>query len=175
MAALAVLFGLVLLALAADRFVDGAAALARNFGISTLIVGLVIVGFGTSAPELLVSAMASLQGDPGISIGNALGSNISNIALVGGATAVLRPLAVSSGIVRREFRVLGVATLLLWVLFLDGQVSRIDGVILIVALALARWGLVRLTPGASAVDPVVEDTAHEPGEIMGTPRALAYA
>ena len=95
---LAVFIGFVLLVWGADRFVLGASAAARNLGVSPLIVGLTIVGFGTSAPEMLVSAVASWKGSPGIGIGNAIGSNINTIALVLGITALAMPLTVHLGV-----------------------------------------------------------------------------
>ncbi|HEY9150036.1 MAG TPA: calcium/sodium antiporter, partial [Gammaproteobacteria bacterium] len=91
---LAVIVGFALLVWGADRFVTGAAATARNLGVSPLIIGLTIVGFGTSAPEILVSIVAALQGNPGLAVGNALGSNITNVALILGLTAVIAPLQV---------------------------------------------------------------------------------
>ncbi|HJP34777.1 MAG TPA: calcium/sodium antiporter, partial [Gammaproteobacteria bacterium] len=91
---LAIIIGLGLLTFGADRFVEGAAATARNCGIPPLLVGLTVVGFATSAPEMLVAGVASLDGNPSIAIGNAIGSNIANIGLVIGATAVISPLEV---------------------------------------------------------------------------------
>lgn len=88
---LALLLGLVVLVFAADWFVDGASAIARNFGISPLLIGLTIVGLGTSAPEIMVSSLASFQGNPGLAIGNAIGSNIANMGLILGVTALLAP------------------------------------------------------------------------------------
>ena len=92
----AVIFGLILLVWSADRFIDGAAVSARYFGMPPLLIGMVIVGFGTSAPEMVVSALAATQGNPGLALGNAYGSNITNIALILGLTAVLSPIAVHS-------------------------------------------------------------------------------
>jgi cation:H+ antiporter len=85
--------GLVVLVFAADWFVDGASAIAKNFGVSPLLIGLTIVGLGTSAPEILVSSIASFQGNPGLAIGNAIGSNIANMGLILGCTALIAPLA----------------------------------------------------------------------------------
>lgn len=99
----AVVAGLMVLVWSADQFVAGAAGLARALGISTLIIGLTIVAFGTSAPEMLVSAVAALQGNSGLAIGNAVGSNIANMALVLGVTALIAPLAVHSRTLSREF------------------------------------------------------------------------
>ena len=103
---LAVLAGFGLLIWGADRFVMGAAALARNLGVSTLLIGLTIVGFGTSAPEMLVAATASLDGSPVLAVGNALGSNIANIGLILGITALVAPLTLHSQSLRREYPLL---------------------------------------------------------------------
>ncbi|MFP4208577.1 MAG: calcium/sodium antiporter [Wenzhouxiangella sp.] len=139
---LAVVFGLILLLWSADRFVEGAASVARHFGMSALLIGMVIVGFGTSAPEMLVSALASLQGNPGIALGNAYGSNITNIALILGITAVISPIAVQSGILKKELPVLLAITLLAAGQLLDGEISRIDGVVLLGLFAgLMAWSI----------------------------------
>jgi cation:H+ antiporter len=131
--ALAVIFGLILLVWSADRFVDGAAATAFRLGMSPLLVGMVIVGFGTSAPELLVSALASRQGNPGLALGNAIGSNIGNLALILGITATVVPITVHSKLVRRELPILGLVTLLLYILLKDAHLSFWDGVVLLIA------------------------------------------
>jgi len=101
-----VVVGLAVLTWSANRFVDGAAALATNLGLAPLIVGIVVMGFGTSAPELLISSLAAAQGNPGLSIGNALGSNISNIALILGTVALIAPLAIHGRTIRRALPVL---------------------------------------------------------------------
>jgi cation:H+ antiporter len=123
----AVICGLALLVWGADRFVEGAAATARHFGMPALLIGMVIVGFGTSAPEMVVSAIASWQGNPGIALGNAYGSNITNIALILGLTALLSPIAVHSQVLRKELPLLiavtGFALILLW----DQELTRLDG------------------------------------------------
>ena len=106
LAAAAIVIGLFILVWGADRFVLGAASLARSLGVPPLLIGLTVVGFGTSTPEILVSTMAALEGSPGIAIGNALGSNIANIALILGVTALFSPLTVQSDMLRREFPIL---------------------------------------------------------------------
>jgi cation:H+ antiporter len=137
---LAVIGGFALLVWGADRFVDGAAATARNLGVSTLVIGLTIVGIGTSAPEMLVSAMAAWQGNPGLAVGNALGSNITNIGLVLGVTALITPLLVRSETLRREYPLMFAFMLLALWLTMDGELSRVDGVILLIGLlALILW------------------------------------
>lgn len=166
--ALKVIFGLLVLAYAADKFVDGASGLARSLGISKLVVGLVIVGFGTSAPELLVSLGAALRGEPGLAIGNGLGSNIANIALVIGATAMIRALPVASGVVRREFPFLGIATLVTLGLLLDGELGRLDGAVMMVLLVYILVRLVRLSGRASPADPVVQEAETAVGDDSST-------
>ena len=101
-----VIGGFILLVWGADRLVAGAAATARNLGVSPLVIGLTIVAFGTSAPELVVSAMAAFQGNPGLAVGNAIGSNIANIGLILGLTALIYPLRVESEILKREYPLL---------------------------------------------------------------------
>ncbi len=139
---LSLIAGLALLVWSADKFVDGAAATARHFGMPALLIGMVIVGFGTSAPEMVVSALASLQGNPGIALGNAYGSNITNIALIIGLTALLSPIAVHSQVLRKELPILiGVTILAAWQIF-DGALSRMDAVILLgVFFALMGWSI----------------------------------
>ena len=127
----AILAGFLLLIWSADRFIVGAAATARNLNVSPLIIGLTIVGFGTSAPEMLVSAIASLNGTPGLAVGNAIGSNITNITLVLGTAALIMPLNVHSRILRKELPLLLVAMLLALTLLQDDNLGRTDGLILL--------------------------------------------
>jgi cation:H+ antiporter len=137
---LAIIGGFVFLVWGADRFVVGAAATARNLGVSPLIIGLTIVGFGTSAPEMLVSGVAAWQGNPGLAVGNAIGSNITNIALILGLTALITPLAVNSRMLKRELPILTVTMLAGLLLLLDGELSRLDGVLLLLGLlAMVIW------------------------------------
>lgn len=136
LAAVAVIAGLALLVWSADKFVAGAAATARYFGMAPLLVGMVIIGFGTSAPEMVVSALASMQGNPGLALGNAYGSNITNIALVLGITAVLAPITVASGVLRKEMPLLILATLLVgWQLW-DLQITRLEAIVLLVIFGI---------------------------------------
>ena len=99
----AILLGFALLVWSADRFVYGAAAIANNLGVSTMVIGITIVGFGTSAPEMLISVFAAIDGNPGLAIGNAIGSNIANITLILGVTALIIPLAIHSRTLQHEF------------------------------------------------------------------------
>lgn len=128
------LFGLALLVFAADRFVVGAATTAKHLGVSTMVVGLIVVGFGTSAPEMVVSAIASFKGNSGIALGNAVGSNIANIALVLGVGLVIAPMSIKSQTVKREMPILMAVTLLVLLLFLDLELSFVDGLLLLVGM-----------------------------------------
>ena len=140
MAIAAIIVGLALLVWSADRFVEGAASAARHVGMPPLLIGMVIVGFRTSAPEMMMSGLAAAQGNGGIALGNAYGSNITNIALILGITALISPIAVHSQVLRKELPILTVVTLFAIVLLLDNQVSRLDGVLLLVAFAgLMAW------------------------------------
>ncbi|WP_272908502.1 calcium/sodium antiporter [Nitrospina gracilis] len=138
--ALAILGGLALLVWSADRFVEGAAASAQHFGLPPLLIGMVIVGFGTSAPEMTVSVLSAVQGNPGIALGNAYGSNITNIALILGLTALLKPIAVESGVLRRELPLLTGITALAVYQLVDGELTRLDAVVLLgVFAAVMGW------------------------------------
>lgn len=131
LASLAIVVGFALLVWSADRFVDGAAATARHAGMPSLLIGMVIVGFGTSAPEMVVSAMAALDGNPDLAIGNALGSNIVNTGLILGIAALVVPLTVHSKIVRKEVPLLLVIALLLGYFLLDYSLTRYESLILL--------------------------------------------
>ena len=128
---LAIIGGLLLLIWSADRFVDGATATARHFGMPQLLIGIVIIGFGTSAPEMIVSAFAAFNGNPGIALGNAYGSNIANIALILGLTAFIQPLTVNSQVLKQELPVLLLVTALSALLIMDGEISHLDALILL--------------------------------------------
>lgn len=137
---IAVVVGLLLLVWSADRFVEGAAATARHFGMPPLLIGMVIVGFGTSAPEMVVSALASWQGNPGIALGNAYGSNITNIALILGLTALISPIAVHSQVLRKELPILTIVTGFALYIMWDLKLTVLDGwVHLAVFSALMGW------------------------------------
>ncbi len=142
-AIIAVVIGLAVLVWSADKFVDGAAGTARFFGMSPLLIGMVIVGFGTSAPEMVVSAFAATNGNAGIALGNAYGSNIANIALILGITALISPITVKSAVLRKEFPILIAITILSAVLLYDLSLSRIDAVILLVVFVLLMTWTVR--------------------------------
>lgn len=158
---LGLMAGFAILVVAADRFVEGTAAIARNLGISPLIIGLTIVGFGTSAPEILVSGMAAWQGNPGIAIGNAIGSNITNIGLILGLTALLCPISFHSRIVRKEMPILLGTSIGCYLLALADGLSRTDGIVMLSGLAIFLLWLVR--DAIRARQNNVRETATEEG------------
>jgi cation:H+ antiporter len=149
-----VFVGLLLLIWGADRFVHGAAATARNLGIPPLLIGLTIVALATSAPEILVSVVASFRGEPDLAIGNAIGSNIANIGLVLGVVAILRPVELKSATLRREMPALLAVSLLTVSLFLDSFLGRVDGLVLLAGLVIVMIWLSRLGMRSASSDPL---------------------
>ena len=133
---LSLLAGFILLMWSADAFTDNGAKIARIFNISPLVIGLLIFGFGTSAPEMLVSGLAAYDGHPEMSIGNAFGSNIFNIGLVLGVTAIILPITVEKSVLKKEWLLLFLSTLIVGFLLLDGFLSFTDGLILLSLLLL---------------------------------------
>ncbi|MCW4152323.1 MULTISPECIES: calcium/sodium antiporter [Halomonadaceae] len=136
LALIAVVVGLILLIWSAEKFIDGAAATSRWLGLSPLLIGMLVIGFGTSAPEMMVSVLAAMQGNPGLAVGNAYGSNIANIGLVLGFVALLAPLAVHSSVIRKEIPLLLVVMLVTGLMLLDGWVARWEAVCLLLALVV---------------------------------------
>ena len=167
----AIIAGLVLLVWSADKFVEGAAATAKHLGMPTLLIGMVIIGFGTSAPELAVSAMAASDGNPGLALGNGYGSNITNIALIVGLTAIIAPIAVHSQVIRKELPLLIVLTLIAGAQLLDGQLSRMDGWVLLAVFAVVMgWSIFQGLKGKA--DPLAGDAD---AEIIAHPMPLKTA
>jgi len=140
---LAIVAGFIMLIWSADRFIYGAAATARNLDVPPLIIGLTIVGFGTSAPEMMVAGFAAYDGSPALAIGNALGSNITNITLVLGVAALITPLDVHSRIIKKELPILLFAMLMALALMSDMSLNRFDGFILLGLLFLLMWWMLR--------------------------------
>ena len=167
---IAIAAGFALLIWGADRFVDGAAALARNLGVPPLVIGLTIVGMGTSAPELLVSGLAAAQGNPSLGIGNAIGSNITNIGLVLGVTALIAPLSVHSRLLQRELPLLLIAMLFGYLLLADGQLQRLEGVALLCGLFLVLAWMVYSAHSAGRSEAIADEM--ELPQTMGTARAV---
>ncbi len=186
LSSIAVLAGFALLIWGADRFVTGASATASNLGVSPLIIGLTIVGFGTSAPEMIVSVVAALDGTPNLAIGNALGSNIANIALVLGITALISPLLVHSKILQREYPIMFFIMLLVLALLWDGQLSRVDGIILLAGMFVLMFYTTRLglqerqqqkiapTNSTDSADPLIAEFEDEIPRDMSTSMALMW-
>lgn len=170
---LAIILGLAVLVWSADRFIDSASAAASCFGVSPLFIGIIVIGFGTSAPELVVSAIAALEGSPALALGNAFGSNIANIGLVLGLAALLYPIATSSSVIRKEILILGGVTLLAGALLLNGHLGRIDAVVLLLGFAvLLAWSVSK-----SLKAPTDLVTAEEPesgASSMSTGWAVAW-
>ena len=139
----AVIAGLALLIWSADKFVEGAAALARLLGVSMMIIGITVIGFGTSAPEIVVSIIAVMEHTPNIAIGNALGSNIANIGLILGITAILVPIPVATRLFKTEYPLLLLATAVMaWSLH-DLTLDIVDGVALFGLLLLSLYHVIR--------------------------------
>lgn len=142
LAILAILGGFGLLVWSADRFIDGAAAVSKHLGMPSLLIGVVVIGFGTSAPEMVVSAIAALDGSPNLALGNAYGSNIANVGLILGVTALIAPITVQSKIIRKEIPLLVLISLGSLLQLWDGSLSRFDSVVLILCLfGLLGWSV----------------------------------
>ncbi len=166
--------GFALLIWGADRFVFGAAATAHNLGVPSLLIGLTVVALATSAPEILVSVSASMDGNSALAIGNAVGSNIANIALVLGATALVQPLSVRSSVLQREMPALLAVTLLCVMLMLNGALTRLDGAVLLAGLFVVMHWLVRLATDPSEADPIKAEIEAEIPDRMPMPHAVMW-
>ncbi len=158
--------GFVVLVWAADRFVLGAAGAARNFGVSPLVIGLTIVGFGTSAPEFLVSAIAAATGSESLCVGNAIGSNITNVTLVLGMSALVAPMAVVGSVLRRELPILILCMLLATGLMLDGHLGFVDGWILAGALVVMMGWIVWLGMRSESPDEPSDEIPDDMSNLM---------
>ncbi|MCR8710692.1 calcium/sodium antiporter [Aliarcobacter butzleri] len=138
----AIIAGFAILVWSADKFVEGAASTAKHLGMPSLLIGILIVGFGTSAPEMVVSAIAAMEGNSGLALGNAIGSNIVNIALILGITAIIAPIAVNSKIVKKEIPILLIIVLFLGYLLFDNTLTFVEGVVLLVGFfILVGWSI----------------------------------
>lgn len=139
---IALVIGLIFLLWSADYFIEGAAVTASHLGVPTLLIGIVIVGFGTSAPEMVVSAFSAHQGNPGLALGNAYGSNIANIALILGITALISPIKVHSQVLKKELPILFIITGLAAVQIFDGTLTKTDALVMLIALAVVMgWSI----------------------------------
>jgi len=171
--------GIALLLLGAEGLVRGGVSLARRLGVSPLLIGLVLVGFGTSTPELVASLRAALAGSPGIAVGNVVGSNIANILLILGVSAVIRPLACEPRALSRDGAMLAFASLIGAAVMLSGALGRVAGAALLLLLAgyiVQTYRRERVAPDASAEMHAQEATAGEPGPAsLGGALALALS
>ena len=166
--------GFLLLVWGADRLVAGASAFARNLGVSPLVIGLTIIGFGTSAPELVVSAVATLKGNAGLAVGNAIGSNIANMGLVLGATAMIYPLRLESTALKREYPMLLLIMLVCFLMALDGIYSQTEGWALITGLVLVVIWIIRIGLHRPLSDPLAEEFDAEIPKGVPTKTAIFW-
>ena len=160
---IAIAVGLTLLVWSAGKFVEGSAATAGYFGMPPLLIGMVVVGFGTSAPEMVVSALSATQGNPGLALGNAYGSNITNIALILGITALISPISVHSQVMRKELPILATVTALAAWQVWDGELTFVDALVLLgVFLLLLAWSIRQgMTQKADALGgEIAEEMSH---------------
>jgi cation:H+ antiporter len=171
---LVLIFGFIMLVWSADRFVSGAAAAANNLGVSKMLIGLTVVSLGTSAPEILVALTASLDGLPMLAIGNAIGSNIANIGLVLGITALIRQLPFAPSVLKGELPWLMGTTVIALFCLADFRLDMIDGIILLSGLGYILFRLTRVPLGTPEgfVDTFEEELDELPE--MQTPRALLW-
>jgi cation:H+ antiporter len=166
--------GFILLVWGADRLVAGASALARNLGVSPLIIGLTIVAFGTSAPELVVSGVAAYRGNPGLAVGNAIGSNIANIGLILGLTAIVYPLRVESETLKREYPLLMLIMVASFIMAADQVFNRTEGVLLLTGLVSLIIWMVRFGMRRGTDDPLAEEFEAEIPRDMPTRQAVFW-
>ncbi|MCF2947597.1 calcium/sodium antiporter [Paraglaciecola aquimarina] len=165
---------LVILSWAADRFVFGASALAKNIGVSPMIIGLTIVAMGSSAPEIMVAATASLNGSTDTAVGNALGSNITNIALVLGITALLKPLTVASSTLKKEMPILLLVSALAVYFLSDQTLGKTEGIILIILFFSVIGGLTWMSLHMEKGDPLKSETEDEIPSGVPTSKAILW-
>lgn len=170
----AIIVGFLLVIWSADTFITGAAATARNLNVSPLIIGLTIVGFGTSAPEMLIAVIAAADASPGLAVGNAIGSNITNITLVLGVSALIVPLHVHSGILRKELPLLLATMLLMLLVIQDNHLGRTDGLILLTSVLLLMWWVIRQALLNRSEDPMYAEFEQELPKPMSTRLALVW-
>lgn len=172
------LMSLVVLVWSADKFVFGASSLARNLGISPMIIGLTIVAMGSSAPEMMTAATASFQGNPNLGIGNAIGSNITNIALVLGITALFQPLSVSSSTIKREIPLLLAITAVAYLMLFNDHFSFIEGLILFIGFIVYIITLLvialKSTKNRPCDDPMIIEAEKEVPKAVSTKQSVLW-
>ncbi|MFT4766548.1 MAG: cation:H+ antiporter [Oleispira sp.] len=168
----ALLAGLVILVWSADRFVLGAAATARFMGISPLVIGLTIVSLGTSAPEMFVSTVAALEGAGGLAVGNAIGSNIANIALVLGVTALVAAIPIQKKLIKKEIPLLLLVTIIAGLVLADLKLDLFDAMILIIALVVAIYLLFQQSSDSG--EAIIDEEEQEAIEAMPARKAIFW-
>ncbi|MGR5195840.1 calcium/sodium antiporter [Vibrio sp. WZ-1] len=167
--------GLVLLVWSADKLVFGSAALARNVGISPLVIGMTILAMGSSAPEMMVSATAAWDGKTDTAVGNVLGSNIANIALILGITAIIKPLSISSAVIRRELPLMIAVTVLAGILLWDSHLGFYEGVLLFVLFGAFLFAMLQISrKEQKAGDAFIEEQESEVPEGVSNPKAVMW-
>ena len=166
--------GFVLLVWSADLFVEGTAALARNLGVSDLFIGLTAVSIGTSAPEIFIAITDSFKAEPDIAIGNAIGSNVANMGLVLGITALVVPLPYDQRILRSELPLLLLATVLAGICLVDLSLGRIDGILFLTMFGFIMYRMVR---SSTQTEQLPDELEHALSDIpkIGTSRASLQA
>lgn len=169
---LAVIGGLALLVYGADRFVEGAAGTAQGLGVPPLIIGMTVVGIATSAPEILVGSVAAWNAKTNIAIGNAIGSNIANIGLVLGGTALTKPLLVASKTLRREYLIMCITMVIALALMLDLKLNRLDGTVFILTLATIIWWMIKVARESPKADPLADEFAREMQRVRPVSRSI---
>ena len=157
-AIVSLLLGLFVLLKAGDVFVDGAVSLAKSLKMSSVVVGAIVLGFGTSAPELVVSTIAASQGNPSLGVGNIVGSNVANLSLVLGVAALVTPIALSSSVIRRQAPLSIAAVFIFALTVADGELTRLDGVILLILLLIAMLILIKTPAEAEQPNSVADQS-----------------
>ncbi|MFN1584237.1 calcium/sodium antiporter [Vibrio rotiferianus] len=167
--------GLVLLVWSADKLVFGSAALARNVGISPLVIGMTILAMGSSAPEMMVSATAAWDGKTDTAVGNVLGSNIANIALILGITAIIKPLSISSAVIRRELPLMIAVTVLAGILLWDSHLGFYEGILLFILFAGFLFAMLQISRKEQKTgDAFVDEQESEVPEGVTNPKAIMW-
>ncbi|HCG7440156.1 calcium/sodium antiporter [Vibrio parahaemolyticus] len=167
--------GLVLLVWSADKLVFGSAAIARNVGISPLVIGMTILAMGSSAPEMMVSATAAWDGKTDTAVGNVLGSNIANIALILGITALIKPLSISSAVIRRELPLMIAVTVLAGILLWNSHLGFYEGVLLFVLFGAFLFAMLQISrKEQKSGDPFLEDQESEIPQGVSNPKAIMW-
>ncbi len=174
-ACLFILIGFVLLIYGADVFVEGAANIARQLGMPPLIIGLTVVGFATSAPEIIVGSVSAWQDKTSIAIGNALGSNITNVGLVLGLSILIIPITIASNTIKKEYGLMLAALIIALLVMIDGHLSRLDASILLVSLVITLGWIIWMAKQSSASDPLTSEFAHEFSDEAGKADPLGKA